>query len=186
MPYGNFDKVILPVRRNIQDTDYDCGPASLKIILETINKSVSEKRLMGFCNTTSRFGTSFELLSKTLDKLGVEHKVHRRANVRLVEEKIFDLNLCLIDYQSWGEGGKDYKDLKAGHYSVIFGFNKTHFYVADPNKKHTSKYEEWGFRTMNKRLFNNNWNDEEGFGIIKYHWLIAVPLSQKKKGHRKI
>ncbi len=186
MPYSNFDKVILPVRRNIQDNGYDCGPASLKIILETIGKSVDEKRLMGICNTNSKFGTNFKFLSKALDKLKVKHKVCRRASIKFIEEKIIDLNLCLIDYQAWGEGGKDYKNLKTGHYSVIFGFNKTNFYIADPNKKHTSKYEEWGFRTMNKKLFNNNWNDEEESKVAKHHWLITIPLSQKNKGHRKI
>ena len=46
MSYRMYSKVVLPIRINLQDTTYDCGPASLLIILESLGKDISEKMLM--------------------------------------------------------------------------------------------------------------------------------------------
>lgn len=47
-----FHKVILPIKPNIQDTNYDCGAASLKIILNTLGIQVDEEKLMELTETT--------------------------------------------------------------------------------------------------------------------------------------
>lgn len=180
MAYKYFDTIILPVRRNIQDTDYDCGPASLKIVLETIDRNISEETLIKICKTISCFGTKPWALSSALKKLEVKHETIERASVKIMEDKIRKLNLCIINYQAWGECGQHYKNLETGHFSVVFGFNPEHLYIADPHKNHTEKCNEWGFRTMHKKLLSERWKDkippnEE----LTYHWMIAVPLVQK-------
>lgn len=87
------------------------------------------------------------------------------------------------------------KKLQSGHYSVIFGFNKTHFFLSDPSKKKNPRITERGFRTVKKTLFLKRWKYKvdtkrkilflkrqkykvhEGGNTI-YRWLITVPLAQ--------
>ncbi len=179
MLHTSFESVILPVKRNLQDEKYDCGPASLKIILDTLGKEIDEEKLMEMGKTTPEDGTTPKALITTLNKLKVAHTVFERSSVTIVESAITNLNLCLIDYQSWGDNGKEYEKLETGHYSVIFGFNKTHFYIADPAKRHTEKCDEWGFRTIRKDLFEKHWKDVESNGKKTFHWMMSVPLFQE-------
>lgn len=181
-----YHKVLLPVRLNLQDTVYDCGPASLKIILETLGLPLSEERLMRMGKTTPEKGTSPENLMRTLDDLGVKYEVFERANLEIMEEKINDLNLCLIDYQGWGEGGSDFEDLRTGHYSVVFGYSRHHLYVADPAKHHLKKQEKWGARRIRKDIFYKHWADKEEPGAEEVvRWMVTVPLTQAEKFNHK-
>jgi ABC-type bacteriocin/lantibiotic exporter with double-glycine peptidase domain len=178
MPYNFYQNVILPIRRNLQDTKYDCGPASLEIILETLGRDIREKTLMRIAHTTLQ-GTSPENIAHTLRKLKIKHQIIPHGSIALIEEKIRNFNLCLVNYQAWGENGAEIKNLDSGHYSVIFGFTPTHFFVADPAKRHTVKYnKQWGFRTIKKNLFSKRWRDKEENGEKTFHWMLAVPLNQ--------
>ncbi len=179
MAYSYYHTIILPVRRNIQDTNYDCGPASLKIVLETLGRSINEESLMKICKTKPQIGTNPSMLSEVLKKLEIEHKIYLHATIELIEEKIRELNFCVINYQAWGENGEQYKNLETGHYSVVFGFNKNHLFVADPSKKHTNKQSEWGFRTIHKKLLNERWEDKIPEGPYTFHWMMKIPLVQK-------
>jgi hypothetical protein len=113
-----------------------------------------------------------------LKRLRIQHVVHPHATIALIEDCIHKLNLCVVDYQAWGKSGREFKTLEAGHYSVIFGFNRTHFFVADPAKRHTRKRATWGFRLIQKDLFRKRWADREATGEKTWHWMIAVPLVQ--------
>lgn len=180
MAYKYFNTIILPVRRNIQDTTYDCGPASLKIILETIDRDISEETLIRACKTIPAFGTSPQALSLAFKKLEIKHETIERSSIKTMEDKIRKLNLCIINYQAWGKCGQHYKNLETGHYSVVFGFNSEHLYIADPHKNHTEKCNEWGFRTIHKKLLCERWKDKiQPSGKTTYHWMIAIPLVQK-------
>ncbi|MBI4433492.1 C39 family peptidase [Candidatus Uhrbacteria bacterium] len=176
MAYAYYPRIILPVRRNIQDTKYDCGPASLKIILETMGHHPSEETLMRLAGTTPKDGTSPRGLHRTLTQLGIRSHVHAHASVARVEAEIQACRLCVIDYQAWGESGRDFALRLTGHYSVIFGYTPTHFHVADPSKHRTKIRRTWGFRMIRKDLFVQRWADTESDGVPTRHWLLSVPL----------
>lgn len=178
-----YPKIILPVCLNIQDTTYGCGPASLKIIFDTLGIHLSEEKLMKMTKITPKGGTKPAELVKVLTELRIKHKEISHASIEMIEDKIRSLNLCLVDYQAWGEGGTDYKGLKTGHYSVVFGFDKIRLWIADPAKHHSEKQRKWGARKIRKDIFVQNWADKEVSGIETHHWLIAVPLVQTLK-HR--
>jgi ABC-type bacteriocin/lantibiotic exporter with double-glycine peptidase domain len=173
MAHRFYPTIILPVKRKIQERLYDCGPSSLIIILETLGRTVSEKTLMRLARTNPETGTDTKDLSRTLQKLNVYHQVHYLADRDLIESSIRNLNLCIVNYQAWGKGGRDAKTLSAGHYSVIFGFNVTHFYLADPSKVQTKKRSTWGFRQIRKDLFEERWQGKD-----TKRWLLTVPLAQ--------
>lgn len=178
MGYTYYPKVILPLRRNLQDTSYDCGPASLKIIFETLGIHIGEEKLMKMGKTTPEKGTSPEELINILNELAIKHVVVEHATIELIEQKIRQLNLCLVDYQAWGESGEEFKGLETGHYSVIFGFDKTHLWLADPAKHHTKKQKKWGARKVRKDLFATRWDDKEESGIVTHHWMVCIPMVQ--------
>lgn len=185
MAYAYYPKIILPVRRNLQDTTYDCGPACLKIILETLGIHLSEQRLMKLCRTTPNEGTNPQNMINLLKKLKIAFEVIDHADIDLIEEKIRNLNLCIVDYQAWGDGGSEYRGLDTGHYSVVFGYNKTHFWIADPAKHRTEDHKKWGTRKMRKDFFSEHWADKEEQGTQTYRWMIAVSLAQTGLRHPK-
>ncbi len=170
--------VILPIHRHIQSTPYSCGPASLKVVLDTLGLTVDEHTLMAICGTTAIKGTQPAGLSRALDHLNVHHEIHERGEVSLIETKIRNLHYCIVDYQAWGRRGSDFRNLKSGHYSVIFGFDRTHFFFADPAKKPTGNRKTWGVRTIRQDLFDSRWKDREPCGKFTHRWMMSIPLSQ--------
>lgn len=180
MAFSFYSKVILPIKPNLQDTNYDCGAASLEIILQSLGRHVSEERLVELTHTNTE-GTQPENLVTALIKLGVRHEVIPEGNLELIEEKIKLLNLCLVEFQISGANPREYKNLEAGHYSVIFGYDKSCFWVADPAShrelEHPHRFRA-GIRKIEKEIFKKRWIDIETSNVIHKHWMIAVPLTQ--------
>lgn len=181
MSFSYYSEVILPVKPNLQDTHYDCGAASLEIILQTLGKSISEEELMKLSETSIEDGASPKHLMRVLNKLGVRYELIPDGSIELIEEKIKLLNICLVVYQMPGYSDNIYKKLEAGHYSVIFGYNKENFWIADPAAHreigHTHKYRA-GIHEIEKGQFNKRWIDIGGDHVIYRHWMLCVPLAQ--------
>ena len=170
--------IILPVSRHLQKSNSSfCGPATLKIIMDSLGRKISEKKSIQLCRATKKAGTNPRDLIAALKKLGIKYKLYRRGNKKILEDSIAGLNLSVVDYQAWMVGD-EFKKLKAGHYSVIFGFNEDHYYFSDPAKHHTPIDKEWGYRTVRKDLFLKRWKDVSAKGDKFFHWMIAVPLYQ--------
>jgi len=178
-PY--FYEFILPIRPNLQDEKYDCGAASLRTIVETLGIDVREHILMRLTNTTPKDGASHTAIVSALELLEIQHEVIPNASIELVEQKVKMLNLCLVDYEAWFESKTEFETFDGVHYSVIFGFNSTHFWLADPSK-HRAQIRDphnLGVRTIEKELFNSRWID--GYtdrGMVYKKWMVAVPLYQ--------
>lgn len=180
MPLTYYTKVVLPVRKNLQDVSYDCGPASLLIILSTLGIQITEKELMRRCKTNFRDGTTPEDMIAAFKEMKIAYQEYHPASIRLLQEQIRTLHLCMVDYQAWGDSGSQYKGLDTGHYSVVFGYNKTHLWIADPAKHKTKKQKKknWGARKVRKDVFNKHWADKETDGTKTSKWMVAVPLVQ--------
>lgn len=127
--------------------------------------------------TSPEEGTSPQHLLDTLSYLGIPYHTCHGENVTHIEEEIRKLRLVLVDYQSWGKSGEEYANLDTGHYSVVFGYSKTHLYIADPSKTKTPAHDTWGFRTIKKELFGERWIDKESDGTVHKQFMISVPLS---------
>ncbi|MDD5290309.1 MAG: cysteine peptidase family C39 domain-containing protein [Patescibacteria group bacterium] len=177
MAYRKYHTIILPARLSVQKRSYDCGPVSLKIILETLGQKTDEKKLMKLCQAEPKYGSQQINLSRALKKLNIKHEVFENANLKLLEQKIRHFNLCLVEYQTRGKSGKDYRELLVAHFSVIFGFDETHYYLADPDKY---KGGQKGFRTIRKDIFLKNWiGIKNKQGDVLRRGMIAVPLVSK-------
>jgi predicted double-glycine peptidase len=168
-----YSSVILPIHRHLQDAEYTCGPASIRIILETLNgrdKLPSETEVEKLCLTNSKTGTDPDRMVAALEQLDVEHFVPENATLHTIEQSIRHFQLCLVDYQAYDDGSKD------GHYSVIFGFDETYFFVADPAKEKSVPKEKWGFRRIRKDLFERRWHARHIDGVRATHWMVSVPF----------
>ena len=174
-----FHTTILPVRLKIQEKPYSCGAASLKIVLEMLGKEISEAWLMRVCKTDPEECTTAQRLKRALKKLKVKFEEIVPATIQDIEENVRSFRLCLVAYQAWARGGSELEAMEGGHYSIIFGFNETHFFIADPNKRRGRVHRVWGVRTMGKGLFRTRWRDKDSDkdGVLR-RWLIAVPLAQ--------
>jgi len=168
-----YPSVILPIRRHLQNEEYTCGPASLRIVLETLDGQCaipSETELAKLCFSNEKNGTDPDAMVRVLAELGVVFDVPNQATLQTVERCIRDFNLCLVDYQAHDDGSRD------GHYSVIFGFDATYFHIADPYKKKGMRNKEWGFRRIRKDLFEKRWHARHSDGVRVEHWMVSIPL----------
>jgi len=168
-----YPSVILPIHRHLQHAEYTCGPASIRIIVETLNGREtlpSEAEIAELCLTNEKTGTDPDMMIQTLKHLDVPYCVPKLPTLDTIEECIRQFKLCLVDYQSHDDGSAD------GHYSVIFGFDTTHFFIADPYKKKGMRNKEWGFRSIRKDLFEKRWHARHIDGVRAVHWMIAVPF----------
>jgi hypothetical protein len=173
---NRYPLVVLPIKRHLQREEYTCGPASLRILLETLQPKeilLTEAQLGVLCGTNSKTGTDPERMIQVLAELGVEHTVHESATQTTLERCLRQFALCLVDYQAHDDGSGD------GHYSVIFGFDETHFFIADPYKKKGTRNKEWGFRKMRKDLFVKRWYARYDHNARVTHWLVSVPIAKK-------
>lgn len=170
--------VMLPVRKYLQAHPWSCGPASLKIVLDVLGLDLVEEALIQMTGANPLRGTQPHALAAALTRLKVRHEVVETGDLDLLEARIRDFQYCIVDYQAWGTRGRDYHQLRAGHYSVVFGFNLTHVFIADPAKKPRRSGDPWGARGIRKDLFRRRWRDR-GPGELRTHrWMLCVPLVQ--------
>lgn len=118
--------VVIPVPYHEQETQFTCGPAVLKMILQYHGEYMGERRLRRYTKTSPKTGTNHQELITASRKLGYHCFV--KQNARPYDVKSF-INRGLPTIINWQE-----PDTKEGHYSVIFGYTADYFYVHDPYK----------------------------------------------------
>src|SRR3989338_2352483 len=174
-----FHTIILPINPiELQKTNYDCGPASLQFVLNILQKDTEKHIIAEIARTSKEGGTNPKGLEAVLRAFNIRYEIAHPGSIELLEKKIRELNLCIVNYQAWARGGSEMKYLNAGHYSIVFGYNKTHFFVADPSKYPTPKSPTSGFRTIRKDLFIKRWRDEEENGTQTDRFMLSIPLFQ--------
>lgn len=179
-----YHSVVLPVDFTVQQTDHTCGPACLKIVLRSLGlEGVKENILAKLCQTTEQHGTDPNKMAPTLRAFGVRcREVRHGGSVEDIENELDNFRLCIVEYRAWGQGGTDINN--GIHYSVIFGYDRTHFFMADPYKGEHSKSKRYAFRTIRKDLFQKRWWARDSHGKKIHHWYIAVSLKQRANGSR--
>ncbi|MCK4947465.1 MAG: C39 family peptidase [Candidatus Aureabacteria bacterium] len=154
--------VVIP--RYKQRTDYDCGPASLKMVLAHYGKKVSDVRLRKLCKTSKGYGTGSTAMIKTARKLGFSVGHKNNAKIDDLKKNTLLHHPVIIHYVAWG----------GGHYSVVIGVSKKHILLADPSKKGV-------VRTVNRSRFLKYWVDEKITDKHPYRrWMMVVKPRRKK------
>lgn len=142
------DAIVLPVMAYRQSVPYSCGPAALKIVLEFLGTSLSEKELMRRAKTTFKNGTDPINLVLAVKTLGYKVVWKQNWTANEVKKMILDGQPIICNFQFTPKYGE-------GHYAVIIGFTKNReFILADP------AFND-GFRKIKINKFMKQWYELE-------------------------
>jgi ABC-type bacteriocin/lantibiotic exporter with double-glycine peptidase domain len=147
---GNTGAISLPVRPFKQSRAL-CGPACLKMILAYFGHRVSEKSIAKLCRTSTVTGTTGANLVRAAHRLGLVARIVDRANFATIERWLARGAPVIVDWMSVLRAHGSRQQWACGHYSVVYGINKTHLWLQDPAIGRA--------RTMSRRHFLNVWFD---------------------------
>lgn len=159
---------MIPMEGHEQETDYSCGPASLKIVEDHYGEDKSEETLRKEMDADPNAGTKPEELVHQARRDGLQSTLRENMSLDDLRRKIDSGEPTIINLQAWGSGDKqDYKKDESGHYVTLTGYDDRYFYFKDPVLG-----EQQG--KMTPEQLDARWHDEEGDGDKTDHLGIAV------------
>jgi predicted double-glycine peptidase/8-oxo-dGTP pyrophosphatase MutT (NUDIX family) len=157
---------VIPMSGHSQETDYSCGPASLKTVEEHYGEEKPEEELREETDADPDAGTKPEDLAAQAREDGFEVTLRENMSLDDLKRKIDAGEPTIVNLQAWGDK-EDYKDDEAGHYVTLTGYDDQYFYFKDP---------VLGDRTgkLSHEELDRRWHDEEGDGDKTDRLGIAV------------
>jgi len=139
-----FAAKMLGLKNYPQKTNFTCGPASLKMVMEHYGQKHSEKALAKAGGTTRSYGTGHNGMKKAANKFGFDLTVKKNADISDIKRYVKQKKPVIVDW--FPEGG--------GHYSVVKGVDKNNLYMDDP------AYSD--YRKVKIKDFKESWFDYNG------------------------
>jgi predicted double-glycine peptidase len=121
----------------------ECGPASLKMVLEYYGIIKSERELIKLTKS-DKTGTRAKNIILVAKSLGMKAYIKDNSNIKEISELVKKGIPVIVDWFSHDEG----------HYSVVVGIDKENIYILDPELGH--------IRAMKCATFIRTWFDFEG------------------------
>jgi predicted double-glycine peptidase len=149
----------VPVEDHEQKTEWSCGPAALKIVLDALGHTVSEDQLIKLTGATPEAGTRHEGMVAAAEALGYKvHQSEETPDEDLAKFLASDIPV-VIDYQ--GSNG--------GHYVVLKAIENGRVRMQDP-RRHGARDH-----TLDINLFNARWHSTT-YGDQKFtnRWMMVV------------
>lgn len=139
-----------------QETSYTCGPASLRMVLDSFYIKQTEKQISKITKANDKEGIWFKDLAKAVLKYNLSYIEKDNSAIkelkRLLKQK-YRIIVCFFD-----------KKQNAFHYSVIKKIDERRIFLYDPwngpNKSYSIKY------------FNTIWKSNDK--LRKDKWFIAI------------
>ncbi|PIR87970.1 MAG: hypothetical protein COU10_01665 [Candidatus Harrisonbacteria bacterium CG10_big_fil_rev_8_21_14_0_10_45_28] len=165
---------LLPVKpfQETLDGGY-CGPASLKMILEYLGESCTEKKIAKLCNRSFELGTKDADLVRVAKSYGFKAAIKNNANFTDIKQW---LNKDIPVIVNWFTRGRpDYGDSEVpdGHYSVVVGIDEKYIYLQDP--------EIGKLRKIKRNDFLRVWFDFTGRYIKANQLIVRQIIAVYKK-----
>ncbi len=136
---------VLPVGTFRQTSGF-CGPAALKIVLDYLNSSVTEKELARLCQTT-KTGTDPQKMIEAAQKIGLGSYQKENMTIEEVKKIIRSGSPVIANFQLKPQKGE-------GHYAVMIGYSQNTFVLSDPQEEH-------GYREVKIKDFMKLWYELE-------------------------
>ena len=137
MPVGNVNQI----------TNYACGAAALKMVLDYYNVNLSQEKIMKLARTTKEKGTDPKDIVTAAKKFGFKVIWKQGWTVDEVKKTLKRGIPIIANFQLEHKKGE-------GHYAVIIGFTKNEFIISDP-------HSGFSFRKINTAKFMNYWYEIE-------------------------
>jgi len=135
--------------KSFRQTVGNCGPASLKIVLNFFNYQITEKELVALSGSTKEAGVDAEGLLKTAESLGFNGFIRDFANFIDLEEYVNKKQIPVI---------VDWFLKDDGHYSVVVDIDSENIYLTDPSLGYT--------RALRRTDFERVWFDFKGDCLV--------------------
>ena len=107
-----------------QQTDYTCGPASLRMVLEYFGRSVTEEELSPLLGTNDVMGTERDRMSEII-------KTHELVPYERTDATLDDVKHLLSHAMPVIVRFLE-QEQNSDHYGVVTGLNDTHITINDP------------------------------------------------------
>ena len=142
--------IIDNVKPRKQNTNYTCGPGSLRTIFHFYGYDIPEKDLI-FTGEIEEDGTSHQQMRKIARTY--KFKFYSKSDATLDDLKFWLKRDCpvIVDYQDYDYGKLDGH---SGHYAVVYGIDDHFVYISDP-----ANYEDGD----GKKFANNKKMEIENF-----------------------
>lgn len=157
-----------------QETDYTCGPSSLKSVLAYYGQKVSEDDLAEETNTDPEVGADLAELIESATARGLKAELKEGATLEMLEAAVDRGQLSIILGQAWRakrgwfrRHGPWEEEWDAGHYMVVIGYDSENIYFEDPwiagNRGHIPREE-----------FLTRWHGHSDEGEERHHQVIFL------------
>jgi predicted double-glycine peptidase len=161
---GDGPTKVLDVPDRRQDTNYSCGAAALQAVLAYFGIHGKEQEIASALGTDPETGTGPEAIIALAGRLGLKANV---AHHMTIDELQYLLDLgrpVLCPIQAHGSRS-EVESGRAGHYVAVIGYSNHRLFIQDPAS---------GRIALHKRLFDQNWHDQDGDGQPYDHYGIAL------------
>ncbi len=116
-----------------QETDWTCGPASMRMVLDALGIKKSEKQLIKLLRTNKQVGTWNESFPCLAEKYKLNYVAERNSTLSSLRNYLRKGYLLIVSYYL----PKD----KVSHYSVVKKISRGFIYFLDPFQGPSHKYK---------------------------------------------
>jgi predicted double-glycine peptidase len=147
-----------------QKTDFSCGPACMKMALESLGIKFSERTLMKLMKTEPKKGTKNKVFPALAAKLGLDCFVKEKSSIPELIKKTGEGYRIIV--------GVYIKEEKLGHYAVLKKIDAKKVHLLDPYFGPNVSYSYAAFLKM----WRNSPKEDN-----KKRWFAGIRKRQNKK-----
>jgi ABC-type bacteriocin/lantibiotic exporters, contain an N-terminal double-glycine peptidase domain len=173
----------IPVPNTYQQTDYTCGPASLRAICEYFGVGPDTEHQIKADMGMPRTGADPGHLMQALVKYGLEFKPFYPMSVAQLKRSVDSKRPVILMLQAWGqttdgEWRPSYERIwRDGHWVVAIGYDANCVFFEDPSIRNAR-----GFIPFNE--LKERWHDWGANYEHMYYYGISVWDSGQARRHR--
>ena len=161
---------MLAVPHHRQQTNYTCGPACLRMVLEYHGRTLSEDTLTRRTGATPEDGLSPAGIARFLRRSRYSHKQQQRMTLSLLSTYLERGWPVIVAYQAWPHKPSQTdlgRSWDHGHYSVVVCIRDARVCLVDPSSRRKRRW-------LDADKFIASWRDIENSGRIYRRWGVAV------------
>jgi predicted double-glycine peptidase len=174
----------IPVPNTFQQTDYTCGPASLRAVCEYFGVGPRTEREIKADMGMPRTGADPGHLMQALVKYGLEFQPYYPMSIRQLKRSVDRRRPVILMLQAWGETTDyewrpSYKYIwRDGHWVVAIGYDTSGMYFEDPSIRNAR-----GFIPFAELM--ERWHDWGANYEHMYYYGISAWTSKQTQVHRR-